>query len=361
MTKSKAAPARVNPRELRRLGRSQVEVTALGLGGAALGNLYAAVSEKDAVSTVSAALEQGIRYLDTAPAYGYGLSERRIGTALTESARDDVVIATKVGWRLEAADSDGGWGIWADTPSLRAVMDFSPRAVKDSIEGSLRRLGVERVEILWIHDPDEAASAGGRDPDAPSHFHEAMESTYPILDRMRGEGTIGAIGVGLSQSEMLCEFAEAGEFDVFLLANRYTLLEQDPLRDLLPLCERKGISLVIGGAFNSGILATGAVEGARYDYGPAPADVLEKVKRLEAVCARLRVPLAAAALQFPLAHPAVASLIFGARTAAEVGANCRLAALELPARLWSDLKDEGLLDPAAPTPGREGGDHEGRA
>lgn len=342
--------------EPRRLGHSEVTVTALGLGGAALGNLYAPVDEEDAAATVAAALQHGIRYLDTAPAYGYGLSERRIGTALAASDVDDIVIATKIGWRLEAASAeDGDWRIWADAPSMRVVMDFSPRAVRDSIEGSLRRLRVERVSILWIHDPDEAASAGGRDPEAPSHFQEAMDTAYPILDRMRSEGKIGAVGVGLSQAEMLCEFAEAGDFDAFLLANRYTLLEQGPLRDLLPLCERKGISLVIGGAFNSGILATGAVRGARYDYGPAPAEVLERVGAIEALCAEHRVPLAAAALQFPLAHPAVASLIFGARSASEVEENCRLASLPIPDRLWSDLKQRGLLARDAPVPAPSGG------
>jgi D-threo-aldose 1-dehydrogenase len=327
-------------------------VTALGLGGAALGNLYAAVDEGDAAATVAAALGEGIRYLDTAPAYGYGLSEARIGRALASSDSADVVLATKVGWRLESVTGEEPeWGIWAEAPALKAVMDFSAEAVRASLEGSLRRLGVDRVDILWIHDPDEAASAGGRDPDAPSHFREAMENAYPVLDRMRADGRVGAIGVGISQWEMLFEFAEAGDFDAFLLANRYTLLEQEPLQRLFPLCERRRISIVIGGAFNSGILATGAVAGARYDYQPAAADVLARVRRLEAVCARHRVPLPAAALQFPLAHPTVASLIFGARSPAEVEENCRLASLAIPAGFWAELKAEGLLDPDAPVPG----------
>lgn len=342
----------MNPAQRRRLGSSDVEVTALGLGASALGNLYATVDPAEATATVQAALDAGMRYLDTAPVYGFGVAEQRLGAALAEAGQPDVTLATKVGWRLDPADpaAAGDWAIWADAPPLRAVMDFSPQAVRDSIEGSLRRLGRERVDILWIHDPDEAASAGGQDPDAPSHLEDAMAGAYPLLDELRRAGTIGAIGVGVSDAELLCAFAEAGDFDAFLLANRYTLLEQGPLHTLLPLCERKGISIVIGGAFNSGILATGAVEGARYNYLPAPEHVLERVRRLEAVCARHDVPLPAAALQFPLAHPVVASLIFGARSAREVQDNVRFATQAIPSAFWEELKRERLLDAAAPVP-----------
>lgn len=342
----------MNPAQRRRLGASDVEVTRLGLGAAALGNLYATVDPADATATVQAALDAGLRYLDVAPVYGLGVAEQRLGDALAAAGQPDVTLATKVGWRLDPADpaADGDWAIWADAPALRAVMDFSPRAVRDSIEGSLRRLGRERVDVLWIHDPDEAASAGGQDPNAPTHLEDAMAGAYPILDELRRAGTIGAIGVGVSDAELLVEFAQAGDFDAFLLANRYTLLEQEPLHRLLPLCERKGISIVIGGAFNSGILATGAVDGARYDYGPAPQPVLERVRRLEAACARHAVDLPAAALQFPLAHPVVASLIFGARSAREVQDNVRFAAQQIPAAFWSDLRQEGLIDPDAPVP-----------
>ena len=344
----------IDPSGHRRLGNSSVEVTALGLGGAALGNLYATVAEDDALGVVAEALDAGIRYFDTAPAYGYGVSEQRIGSGLMRTGADDVVIATKVGWRLDPATGTSDWGIWADAPALEVSMDFSPQAVRKSISESLARLGRERVDILWIHDPDEAASAGGRNPSAPSHFAEAMAGAYPVLDELRSRGSVGAIGVGLSQWEMLAEFAEAGDFDAFLLANRYTLLEQEPLRELFPLCEKNQISIVIGGAFNSGILATGAVEGARYDYAPASDRVLDRVRQLESVCARHRVDLPAAALQFPLAHPVVASVVFGARSRAEVADNCRYLRQEIPMAFWQELKERGMIDLDAPVPSPTG-------
>ena len=344
----------IDPTDHRRLGNSSVEVTALGLGGSALGNLYATVAEDDALGVVTEALDAGIRYFDTAPAYGYGVSEQRIGSGLARAGADDVVIATKVGWRLDPAIGSSDWGIWADAPALEVSMDFSSQAVKKSISESLARLGRERVDILWIHDPDEAASAGGRNPTARGHFAEAMAGAYPVLDELRSQGSVGAIGVGLSQWEMLVEFAEAGDFNAFLLANRYTLLEQEPLRELFPLCERNQISIVVGGAFNSGILATGAVEGARYDYATASDQVLDRVRQLESVCARHGVDLPAAALQFPLAHPVVASVVFGARSRAEVADNCRYLRQETPMAFWHELKERGMIDLDAPVPSPTG-------
>jgi len=334
------------------IGQSPVAVTEMGLGGAPLGNMYRAVDLVGAIATIHAAAEAGIRYFDTAPVYGFGLSEKRIGQGMEALPRAEFIISTKVGYTLVPTDpADQPAGIWDKAPPMRSVFDFSRDAVLRSIEGSLERLGIAAIDMIAIHDPDESHFLKpGDDPYAHSHFRAAMEGAYPALAELRSQGVIKAIGVGMNQWQMLCDFAEAGDFDYFLLAGRYTLLDQDSLPRLLPLCERRRISLIIGGPYNSGILATGAVPGATYDYRPADPALLQRVERIEAVCARHRVSLQAAALQFPLHHPVVASIIPGARSIAEVEANLAFLQEPIPTGFWADLKAERLIEEAAPTP-----------
>ncbi|HWK46732.1 MAG TPA: aldo/keto reductase, partial [Stellaceae bacterium] len=241
--------------------------------------------------------------------------------------------------------------LWKDPPAIRADFDYSRDAVMRSIEGSLKRLGTDYIDMLAIHDPDEALHfAPGEDPYARSRFKEAMDGAYPALDDLRSQGVIKAIGVGINQWQMLSDFVVAGRFDYFLLAGRYTLLEQEPLATLLPLCAERGTKIVIGGPYNSGILATGAVTGATFNTQLAPERVLERVRRIAAVCARHGVALPAAALQFPLAHPLVVSVIPGARSIEELDQNLTYMREKIPAALWTDLEAEGLVDPASPLP-----------
>jgi D-threo-aldose 1-dehydrogenase len=314
--------------------------------------MYRAMDLVDAIATVHAAAELGIRYIDTAPVYGFGLSETRIGQGMEALPRAEFIISTKVGYTLVPADpAEQKPGIWDKPPPLRSEFDFSRDAVLRSIEGSLKRLDMSAIDMIAIHDPDESLFLKpGEDPFARSHFKEAMEGAYPALAELRSQGVIKALGVGMNQWQMLCDFAEAGDFDYFLLAGRYTLLDQDSLARLLPLCERRSISLIIGGPYNSGILATGAVPGATYDYQPAAPDLLQRVQSIEAVCARHGVSLQAAALQFPLHNPVVASIIPGARSIAEVEANLAFLQEPIPAGFWADLKAARLINPAAPTP-----------
>jgi D-threo-aldose 1-dehydrogenase len=332
--------------------RGGLAITELGFGGAAIGNLYAPVEHEAALATVHAAWAGGVRYFDTAPSYGNGLSERRIGEALAAYPRDRFVLSTKVGYSLEAVGPAGrGRSMFKDDAKLQARTDFSREAVERSLCESLERLASERIDLVWLHDPDEASSIR-RDADrgAYSHFEQAMGEAYPVLDALRSRGAIGGIGVGLNQWQMLEDFARAGDFDCFLLAGRYTLLEQEPLASFLPLCLERGIGVVVGGPYNSGILASGATGDARYNYARAREPVLARVRALEQVCRRHGVALAAAALQLPLAHPAVISVIPGARSAQELVSNLRHLQAEIPATLWEELLERGLIDPRSPLP-----------
>jgi D-threo-aldose 1-dehydrogenase len=329
-----------------------LEVTTIGLGGTGLGNMYRAVDQDAAIATVHAAYENGVRYFDTAPVYGFGLSETRLGQAVKSLPRGDIVISSKVGYDLvPIPQSELKPTLWENPPAMRADFDYSHDAVMRSIEGTLKRLDTDYVDMLSIHDPDEAIHFGpGEDPLARSRFREAMDGAYPALDALRAQGVIKAIGVGINQWQMLSDFVVAGRFDYFLLAGRYTLLEQEPLATLLPLCEQRNTKIIIGGPYNSGILATGAVAGATFNTKPAPEQVLERVHRIEAVCAKYGVALPAAALQFPLGHPLVVSVIPGARSVEELQQNLDYMRQPIPASLWSDLKREGLVEPAAPLP-----------
>ncbi|MDH4247169.1 MAG: aldo/keto reductase [Deltaproteobacteria bacterium] len=320
------------------LGRRGPLVTRMGLGGAPLGGLFRGVREVDALATLRTAMDAGFNLFDTAPFYGSGRSEQRFGTVLGPQPRDSFVLSTKVGRALEPVltqtppNSD-----YKDTLPFAPVFDFSRTGVLRSFEESLTRLQLERIDLLLIHDPDE-------------YWEQAIGEAYPTLEALRGQGVIRGIGVGMNQTEMLLRFAQEGDFDCFLLAGRYTLLDQSALDALLPLCLRKGISIMAGGVFNSGILASGAVPGATYDYVPANPEVLERTRRLEQVCQRHGVSLKAAALQFPLAHPAVATVLIGARSPLELRENVWLMEQTLPAALWAEMKSEGLIHPLAPVP-----------
>jgi D-threo-aldose 1-dehydrogenase len=321
-----------------------VAVTAIDLGRARLGlgtaqiasdrggPLWMGPQDRDvAVATVRAAIDAGVGFIDTAPFYGWGLAERIVADAVAGLAVRPPIL-TKCGTVRE--------------PSGGFREDTSPRAVRADVEASLKRLGLDRVDTLFIHDIDRWTHGDAQ----PDRFRQAMTGAYRALRRLRDEGVVSAIGVGVNEWEVCQQAAEAGDFDGFLLAGRYTLLEQEALRSFLPLCERRGLFVVIGGPFNSGILATGAVADARYNYQPAPPEILARVVRIEAVCRRHEVPLAAAALQFPLAHPAVQSVIPGARSADEVRQNLALLRVPIPRGLWKDLSAAGLLHPDAPMP-----------
>ncbi len=333
----------------RKIGTTKLSVTELGMGGAPLGNLYAELSDGAAAATVHAAFDGGIRYFDTAPLYGHGLSEHRIGAVLRRRSRDDFVLSTKIGRLLEPAPPEQvDPGLFPGCLPFVPVFDYSYDGVMRSLDDSLQRLGTHRIDILLIHDVD--VWTHGSEEAAERRFREVMEGGYRALDELRASGVIGAFGAGLNEWQACERLARAGDFDCFLLAGRYTLLEQDSLDSFLPLCEARRISVIIGGPYNTGILATGAVDGAFYDYNPAPPEILDKVRRIEAVCAAHGVPIAAAALAFPLGHPAIASVIPGARSASEIARNLETYRTDVPSGLWADLKAEGLLRADAPTP-----------
>ena len=310
-----------------------LRLTELGLGCAQLGNLYRAVSDDEAAATVDKAWELGIRYFDTAPHYGLGLSERRLGAALAARTRDDYVVSTKVGRRLDPVAApygrdDEGFDVPA---TYRRVWDFSRDGVFRSLEQSLERLGLDRVDLVFIHDPDD-------------HWLEAVKEAYPALEELRGQGVVASIGAGMNQAEMLADFVRHTDMNVVMLAGRYTLLDQGALEELLPLCVERGVSVVAAGVFNSGVLARDdPADDAKYDYGPASGDVLRRARRVADVCRRHGVSLPAAAIAFPLAHPAVVGVCLGARSAEQIGRNVDLYRQTVPAALWSELEEDGLV------------------
>ena len=335
------------------IGGQGLEVTQLGMGGAALGNLYAVVDENGAAETIASAYSAGIRYFDTAPLYGYGRSENRLGLELSRYNRDEFVISTKVGYSLVPRTAEEPpESPFVDVPPLDKEFDFSRDAVLRSFEESLKRLQTDYIDILFIHDPDEGISIQPDfdDPYSVSHFSRAMDQVYPALAELRAQKVVKAVGAAMNQWQMLHDFAVEGDFDCFLLAGRYTLLEQEPARRFLPLCEEKGIRIVIGGPYNSGILATGAVEGAYYNYLPATPEVLDRTRRIQDVCARHNVSLQAAALQFPFGHSSIASIIPGARSAAEIDANVGFFEESIPDDFWTDLRDQSLVAEEVPLP-----------
>ncbi|MET8333902.1 aldo/keto reductase [Streptosporangium canum] len=310
-----------------------LSVSEYGFGAAPIGNLFTAVGDDEARATVDAAYDAGFRYFDTAPHYGLGLSERRLGAALAGRPRDSYTLSTKVGRLLVPAPTGGpagrddqGFDVPAD---LRRVWDFSRDGVRRSLEESLLRLGLDAVDIVLIHDPDD-------------HWEQAVSEAYPALAELRDQGVVKAVGVGMNQSEMLARFVRETGVDMVMLAGRHTLLDQSGEEELLPLCQERGVSVVAAGVFNSGLLATHDPSGT-YDYAPAPAPLLARARRIAAVCESHGVTLPQAALAFPLRHPAIASVVVGARSAAEVTRNAALTARPVPEDLWAELAAEALI------------------
>ena len=328
-----------------RLGRTSLRVTALGFGATAIGGMYTEVSDEAAVDTVAAAWGAGLRYFDAAPQYGRGNGELRLGRGLAGYRRGDYVLSSKVG-RLLRADApphpddfdSTGQPYDAGAPDVATVYDYSRDGVLRSIEESLNRLDTDHLDIALVHDPDD-------------YVDEALATAIPTLIELRDQKVVTAIGAGMNQTAALERFARESDPDMFLLAGRYTLLEQTALQSFLPLCTQRGIAAVAGGVFNSGLLAD-AGPGARYNYDPAPPDLITRAHRLADVCRRHGVPLKAAALQFPIAHPCVAAVLTGARSRAEITENVRLFDLPIGSELWRELKSEELLADAAPTPVR---------
>ncbi|MTV36978.1 aldo/keto reductase [Duganella radicis] len=330
--------------ELRPLPRRALSLSSLGLGCAQLGGLYQAVSEAEALAIVDTAWELGIRYFDTAPYYGYTLSEHRLGAALRGRPRDSYTISTKVG-RLMLPDpgvrpGDSGW---ARPLPFRPHFDYSYDGIKRSHEDSLQRLGMDRVDILYVHDIGRVTH-GARH----AHYWEQLVQGggFRALTQLRDEGSVGAIGLGVNEWEVVAEAIDVCDLDCALLAGRYTLLEQASLAPLLDVCAERGIGIVIGGPFNSGILAGNR----KFNYEEAPAEIVARVDAIAAVCAAAGAPIQAAALQFPMAHPAVVSCIPGAQSPAQLRQNAAWFAQPLPAALWQALARDGLIDRRAPLP-----------
>lgn len=339
-----------DPVALRASTAQPVTLTRMGFGGAPLGNLYRRVEEADAQATLQAAFDGGMRYFDTAPQYGLGLSEQRFGQAIRRFGRDAITLSTKVGRLLEDCGPDAVTpAAFVDTPQKKIVYDYTYDGVMRSHEASLARLGVERVDILLVHDVDVFTHGSQEASDAK--VRELFDGGgYRALCELKKAGQVRAIGAGVNEWQVCERLLGLGDFDAFLLAGRYTLLEQEALDSFLPLCVKRDVGIILGGPYNSGILATGAIEGARYNYETAPADILDRVRRIEAVCAAHGVKLIEAALQFVMGHPAVRTVIPGAMTPEEVEANIALFSRNVPAGLWSDLKGQNLIRPDAPTP-----------
>ena len=331
----------------RAIGRTQLQVSILGFGTAPLGDLFVQLDDRIAIATVERAFELGINLLDTSPLYGHGLAEHRCGTAIRRARRDQIVLCTKVGRWMDPLHGAGDHSGFVGGHPHRAVVDYSYDGTMRSVEQSLLRLGTERLDLLLIHDVD--IWTHGREA-IEDRFREAMAGAYVALDRLRSEGVVSGIGVGVNEAEMCVRFAQAGSFDVMLLAGRYSLLEQPALKGFLPLAQQRCISVLLGGVFNSGILATGAVSGAKYNYRDAPPEILAKVAKIERVCAVYGIALPTAALHFALGHPAVASVVLGAQSPQEVERNVAALSTDVPAGLWSDLKAAHLLDAEAPVP-----------
>jgi D-threo-aldose 1-dehydrogenase len=345
MTARETAPL---PR--RAVSRDGMQVTRLMFGAAPIGGLFEPVSEAAARATLEAAWAAGVRAFDTAPHYGVGLSEQRLGSFLAGQPRDEYVLSTKVGRLLVPADGDvsGAEGFYG-TPQLRRIRDYSRDGVLAALEASLRRLGTDRIDIALIHDPDE-------------HLEQALDGAYPALAELRAAGVIGAVGVGMNSAPPIEWLVARADLDCVLVAGRYTLLDARAGVSLLPQCRQRGVAVLVGGVFNGGILAD-ARPGATYDYQPAPAEVIERAGRLSAACARYGLPLGAVAVQFVLRHPAVAAAVVGARTPAEIRQDVGYLAAAVPEQLWADLAREGLIpagagadaDAGVPVPpGRDG-------
>ena len=337
----------MQPSAKRKFGRVDLEVTAFGFGTAPVGNIFREIDDQTSDAMFQNAWDAGIRYYDTAPMYGHGLSELRTGHSLRWKERNDYVLSSKVGRVLHPAPKDSiDYGPWVNAGRFQSEFDYSYDGTMRSFEDSLQRLGLERMDIVFIHDIDRYTRGDAQ----PAVFETAMNGCWKALETLRSEGTVKAIGVGVNEWEVCQAALERHDFDCFLLAGRYTLLEQNALDSFLPLCEERGAAVVVGGGFNSGILATGAVPGAKYNYSLAPEPIMERVRKIEAVCARHNVSLPSAALQFVVAHPAITSFIGGTRTVAQLTKNLEWFCEPIPSDFWAELKHDGLLRVDAPVP-----------
>lgn len=340
------------PTDVRRLPRTGHALTTLGLGTAPLGGLFASVDEADAHATLDLAWQAGIRYFDTAPFYGYGLAEHRVGAALRGHPRSAWTLSTKVGRLMRPLPRDTGTveairgNDWARPLPFEPVFDYTAAGIRRSLEDSLQRLGVSRVDIALVHDI-------GRYTHGEEHARYWQQLTdgggLRELQALRSERLVGAIGLGVNEWPVVMDTLAHVDLDCVLLAGRYTLLEQGALSPFLETCRQREVGVIVGGVFNSGVLAGGA----KFDYLDASPEVIERVRRLDATCREFGVPLPAAALQFPLAHPAVVSCLSGARNAAELRQTLDWMRLDIPAALWAALAERGLVDAAAPLPGRD--------
>ena len=330
--------------EKRRIGRTALEVTALGLGTATLGGSRVQISWQERDAIVRTAWDAGLRYVDTAPFYGVGAAERAVGDALREKRRGDWVLSTKVGRLLRPRTAwTDPMEAWGRPMPFEVVYDYSYDGIMRSFEDSFQRLGLAHIDILLVHDIGAYQHGAAAHPEL---MRSLRESGYRALEELRRSGAVSAIGLGVNEREVCLEAMGFGDWDAFLLAGRYTLLEQAPLDDLLPQCVARGTSIIVGGPLNSGILAGRET----WNYATAPAEVVARVEAIRAVCDRHAVPLPAAALQFPLAHPAVAAIIPGPRTSAEFTDNLELMQRKIPAALWAELRHEGLMHKDAPVP-----------
>lgn len=337
----------MQPSHKNKLGRVDLEVSAFAFGTAPIGNIFQAIPDEESDAMFRTAWEAGVRYYDTAPMYGHGLAELRSGHSLRWKPRDDYVLSSKVGRVLKPAPRARiDFAPWVDAAPFEMAFDYSYDGTMRAFEDSLQRLGLERMDICFIHDIDVFT----RGAEQPAVFRQAMDGCWRALEKLRGEGLVKAIGVGVNEWEISLQALRQRDFDCFLLAGRYTLLEQQALDEFLPLCEQRGVAVVVGGGFNSGILATGARPGAKYNYAPAPAEILQRVAAIEKVCAEYAVPLPAVALQFVVAHPAIPSFIAGARNVRQLQQNLDWFSHPVPPEFWRDLKRRGLLREDAPVP-----------
>lgn len=333
-----------------RLGNGGLTFTELGIGTAPLGNLYRAISDEDAHQTLQRAWDGGVRYYDTAPLYGLGLAETRLNRFLRGKPRDEYVLSSKIGRLMQVCTPEDrtGLGKWFEVPQRQEVFDYSYDGVMRSVEFSMERLGVARLDILYAHDLCIFSHGSKAVSDAKiAEFFD--QKGYDAMISLRDQGVIKAIGAGVNEWEVCQTLAERGDMDLFLLAGRYTLLEQEALETFLPLCEKRGIGIVIGGPYNSGILATGPKPGSFYNYDPASEEILAKVGKIETICARHNTPLIDAAFQFPLLHPSVVSVIPGGQALSETESNLKVAQSDVPTALWVELKSAGLMRDDAPT------------
>ena len=336
--------------KLSRIGSTGVEIAELGFGGASVGDLFECINEAQAQATLEAAWEAGIRYFDTSPYYGHGKSELRFGHFLRQRSRNDFVLSTKVGRVLRAPHNPGNFKaeFWTGALPFDFDFDYSYDGIMRSYEDSMQRLGLNRIDLLLIHDLD---SWHHENKDIfRSHLGQLLSGGWRALEELRGRGCIRGVGAGINLPGIIPRFLDSMDLDFFIVAMPYTLLEQGALDVEFPLCEERGAGVVIGAVFASGILATGPVEGAVYGYKPASEEIMEKTKSIQSVCEKFQVPLTAAAMQFPLAHPVVSAIIPGATQPGFVESNRKMYAYEIPGDFWSELKKEGLIREDSPTP-----------